>query len=187
MLAEFVRSMISIGELTQWTVALIGVSSGENWHEYTPTIKVRINKRKVPEKHKHITDRYAIGRLLDPKDEAIDLNESEWKAALEMTREAYKRDAARFRDSKEPEIPNGPAIRKIRGFGAEGIAGHPERGVLLIYTLDPNQADIDFPENAPPVIAFGISFPGSQSGIKVEYKVNNIEWKQWELEYGPSE
>ena len=184
MLAEFVRSMVDIGELTQWTVAFIGVSSGEKWHEYTPTIKVRMNKRKVPEKHKHITDRYAIGRLLDPKDEAIDLNEAEWKAALEMTREAYRRDAARLQDAKEPEIPNGPAIRKIRGFGADGISGHPERGVLLIYTLDPSQAGIGLPENTPPVIAFGISFPGSQSGVKVEYKVNNV---LWEHEYGPSE
>lgn len=184
-LAEFVRSMANYGELTQWTVALIGVGSGENWYEYTPTIRVRMSKRGSD---KNITDRYAIGRLLDPRDEAIDLGEAEWKAALAITREDRKPDAARLQDSKEPEMPNGPAIRRVRGFGAEGIAGHPERGVLLIYTLDPkldpNQADIGLPENTPPVVAFGISFPGSQSGVKVEYKVNNVLWEQ---EYGASE
>ncbi len=184
MLAEFVRTMAKIGELTQWTVVLTGVGSGDNWHEYTPTIKVRMSKRSVPDKYKHITDRYAIGRVLDPKDEAIDLNEAEWKAALALTRQARKLDAARSQESQEPEIPNGITIRKIRGFGEKGISGHPERGVLLIYTLDPSQAEIDFPENTPPVIAFGISFPGSQSGVKVEYKVNNILWEQ---EYGSSE
>ena len=180
-LAEFVRSMARIGELTQWTVALIGVGTEENHYEYSSTVRVRMNKRSGAE---YISDRYAIGRLLDPKDEAIDLNRTEWEAALAITREARKLDAARLKDSKEPEIPNGPAIRKVRGFGAEGISGHPERGLLLIYTLDPSEAAISLPSGTPPVIAFGISFPGSQSGIKVEYKVNNVLWEQ---EYGPSE
>ena len=180
MLAEFVGSMSRVGELTHWTVALIGVGSGEEW-EFTPSVRVRMNKRTAD---KQRTDRYSIGRLLDPKDEAIDLGEAEWKAALAITRSARKPDAARLQDSREPEIPNGPAIRKVRGFGAEGIAAHPERGVLLIYTLDASKAEIDFPAGTPPVIAFGISFPGSYSGVKVEYKVNNVLWEQ---EYGPSE
>jgi hypothetical protein len=33
-------------------------------------------------------------------------------------------------------------------------------------------------------MAFGISFPGSNSGTKVEYKVNNVLWDQ---EYGPAD
>jgi hypothetical protein len=182
MLAEFVASMARIGELTSWTVALIGLETGRDC-EFTPTIRIRMNKRRT--NNKQLTDRYAIGRLLDPRDEAIDLNEAEWNAALNITRTARKLDAARLQDTKEPEIPSGPAIRKVRGFGAEGNAGHPERGVLIIYTLDPNEADlIDLPKDIPPVVAFGISFPGSHSGVKVEYKVNNVLWEQ---EYGPSE
>jgi hypothetical protein len=184
MLAEFVASMARIGELTNWTVALIGLDAG-NECEFTPKVKVCMNKRKT--NNKQLFDRYAIGRLLDPRDEAIDLGEEEWKAALAITRAARKLDAARLQDDKEPEIPNGPSIRKVRGFGAEGIAGHPERGVLLIYTLDASKSEIEFPEGTPPIVAFGISFPGSYSGVKVEYKVNNIEWRQWEQEYGPSE
>jgi hypothetical protein len=61
---------------------------------------------------------------------------------------------------------------------------HPERGLLLLYVLDPQKADADFAPNTPPVIAIGVSFPGSHSGLKVEYKVNNVLWEQ---EYGPSE
>jgi hypothetical protein len=179
MLAEFVRSMVSIGELTRWTVALIGVDSSENLYEYSPIVRISMNKRSAD---KQRLDRYAIGRVLDPKDEAIDLDEAEWKAALKITRDARKLDAARLQDAKEPELPNGPAIRKVRG-GFEGFAGHPERGVLLIYTLNPEEAGIDLPKDLPP-IAFGISFPCSDSGVKVEYKVDNLLWEQ---EYGHSE
>lgn len=127
-------------------------------------------------------NRYSIGRLLSPRDEAIDLDESAWRAALAETRRPWRADPARFQDSREPPDPNGPAIRRIRGFGAEGVPPHPERGLLLLYILDPQEAGLA--DGTPPVVAFGISFPDSRSGLKVEYKVNNILWEQ---EYGPAE
>jgi len=46
------------------------------------------------------------------------------------------------------------------------------------------KSDAGFDKPTPPVIAFGISFPGSNSGLKVEYKVNNVLWEQ---EYGSAE
>lgn len=180
MLAEFIRSMAQVEELTQWMVALIGVGAGEEY-AFTPTVKIRMNKRSAD---KQIHDRYSIGRLLDPKDEAIDLGEAEWRVALDLTRAAWKPDPARMPDAKEPEIPNGPAIRKVRGLGGDGVAAHAERGVLLLYALDPSKADIDLPAGTPPVIAFGISFPSSDSGVKSLYKANNVLWEQ---EYGPAE
>ncbi len=181
MLAEFIQSMGRMGEVTEWTVALIGVGEDIGTeYTFTPDIKIRMNKRTAD---KHIHDRYSIGRLLDPKDEAIDLGEAEWGAALATTRAAKKPDPARMQDAKVPQLPNGPAIRKIRGFGSDGLRGHPERGVLLIYALDPAKSDIALPTDIP-VVAFGISFPGSSSGIKVEYTVNNVLWEQ---EYGSNE
>jgi hypothetical protein len=180
MLADFVRSMATAGELVHWTVALIGGGTGDE-HAFSQAVRVRMNKRTGdPALH----DRYSIGRLLDPKDEAIDLDAGAYEAALLTTRAARKADPARLRDSREPEIPNGPAIRKVRGFGTEGIPAHPEKAVLLLYALDPQKAGVDLPHGTPPIIAFGVSFPGSDSGLKVEYKVNNVLWKQ---EYGPSE
>jgi hypothetical protein len=50
--------------------------------------------------------------------------------------------------------------------------------------LDPQKADAGFLSDTPPVVAFGVSFPGSNSGLKVEYKVNNVLWEQ---EYGAAE
>lgn len=180
LLREFIESMMRVGELTSWTIALIGGREGQSV-EIAPAINVKMLKRKQKGDH---TDRYSIGRLLSPRDEGIDLDQKEWTAALQETRLAWKADPGRMQDKEEPDEPNGPAIRKIRGFGAQGVAAHPERGLLLLYVLDPMQAEAGFPEGTPPVVSFGISFPGSRSGLKVEYKVNNILWAE---QYGPAD
>ncbi|HBG05156.1 MAG: endonuclease [Geobacteraceae bacterium GWC2_58_44] len=180
LLAEFIDLMAKEKELTSWTVAIIGAGGGD---EKTIADGITVGMLKRTKNAEH-TDRYSIGRLLSPRDEAIDLDEKTWLAALDETRRAWRSDPARLQKMEEPEEPNGPAIRKTRGFGADGVAGHPERGVLLLYLLDPMKADVGFPEGTPPVVAFGISFPGTSSGRKVEYKVNNVLWEQ---EYGPAD
>ncbi len=180
LLAEFVKSMAAEGELTRWTVAVLGGGEGAPC-QICDGVQVDMLRRAINGPYEN---RYSIGRLMSPRDEAIDLDEPAWEAALAATRASWHADPARLRESKEPDAPNGPAIRKIRGFGAEGVAPHPERGLLLLYALDPLKADAGFPIGTPPVIAFGVSFPGSNSGLKVEYKVNNVLWEQ---EYGPAE
>jgi hypothetical protein len=167
-------------ELTSWTVAIIGGGVGEE-NTIADDVTVKMLKRT---QNTELSDRYSIGRLLSPRDEAIDLEEKAWLAALDETRRSWRSDPARLHKMEEPEEPNGPAIRKIRGFGADGVEEHPERGVLLIYLLDPLQAAAGFSEGTPPVVAFGISFPGTNSGRKVEYKVNNVLWEQ---QYGPAD
>lgn len=177
MLAEFIRSMGESGELGSWTVALVGGGTGAP-HEFSPGITVDMNKRTGDAEH---LDRYSIGRLLDPKDEAIDLDINQWVAALDLTKEVWKPDPGRLHEQKAPEVPNGPAMRKIRGLGAAGVDARPDRGLLIVYALDPQKAEVNFPDGALPVIAFGISFPSSNSRKLVEYKVNNVLWEQ---EYG---
>jgi hypothetical protein len=174
-LIEFIQTMNKIGELTDWTIALIGGGDGES-HCFNNNVSIQMLKRTQKGSH---TDRYSIGRLMSSRDEAIDLNSEAWNAALALTKEAWSKDPARSRRSKEePNTPNGPAIRKIRGFGAEGVMKAPERGVLFLYVLDPERAEANFPINTPPIIAFGISFPGSNSGSTVKYEVNNVYWEQ---------
>lgn len=177
--AEFIQSMVTNKELTNWTVALIGGEGNKFSFSEKIHIDMLVRKDESPEK-----DRYSIGRLLSPRDEAIDLDKEAWAAALSATRSSWRADPARGESEKEPDLPNGPSIRKIRGFGGKGVEPHPERGLLLIYALDPVKAGESFPKNSPPVIAFGISFPGSNAGLKVEYKVNHV---LWENEYGPCE
>ena len=181
LLSEFIRSMVVVGELTNWTIVVIG-GGQDSELAIADGIAVRMLKRSAEKSTNE--KRYSIGRLMSPRDEAIDLDEKEWTAALAVTREAWRADPARLKTIKEPDFPSGLAVRKVRGFGAGGISAHPDRGVLALYALDPLEADAGFPEGTPPIIAFGVSFPGSNSGLKVEYKVNNVLWEQ---EYGPAD
>lgn len=187
LLRDFVRSMAATGELTSWTVALLGGGTGDK-HNFAGGLTIdKMTKRSAD---KDIADRYAIGRLLSPRDEAIDLDNAAWSAALARTKKMFNPDAGRQKDGvkpSEPDIPNGPSIRHIRGWGSEaaGIAPAPQRGLLLLYPLDPRQAGNDaIAARKDPVMAFGVSFPSSDSGVKVEYAVDHLLWTQ---EYGPAD
>jgi len=183
LIAEFIQSMIERDELTSWNVALIGGGEGDPLI-LRDGIIVDMLKRQAKGAHE---DRYSIGRLMSPRDEAIDLDDTAWNAALAMTREAWHADPGRLKNTEEPDTPNGPAIRKIRGLGALGVRPRPDQGVLFLYALDPQKANAGFLEETPPIIAFAISFPASSSGQKVAYKVNNVMWSQWEQEYGTAD
>ncbi len=180
LLAEFIQSMGGAGELIHWTIALIGGREGRSL-KLREDVAVKMVQRSA---HGAFEDRYSIGRLMSPRDEAIDLDEAAWNAALTLTRSTWHADSARGQNFQEPDAPNGPAVRKVRGFGAEGVPARPDKGVLFLYALDPQEANTGFIAETPPVIAFALSFPGSNAGMKVEYKINNV---LWELEYGSSE
>ncbi|WP_316206855.1 MULTISPECIES: Z1 domain-containing protein [unclassified Bradyrhizobium] len=175
LLAEFIRSLVSEKELVRWTIALIGASRGEGaMHTFRDGVAVRMLQRTAHGQH---PDRYSIGRLMSPRDEAIDLDETAWLAALAETRKAFHADPGRNAASTEPDVPSGPAIRRVRPR---------DRGVLFLYLIDPALAgeDAGLPEGLPPVLGFAVSFPASNSGTRVRYKVNNILWEQ---EYGSAE
>ena len=187
LLRDFVRSMAATNELTSWTVALLGGGSG-NKHTFAGGVTIdKMTKRSAD---KDITDRYAIGRLLSPRDEAIDLDDAAWSAALVRTKKMFNPDAGRQKNGvkpSEPDMPNGPSVRFIRGKGSEadGVPPAPQRGLLLLYPLDPQQAGSEaLAGRNDPVMAFGVSFPSSDSGVKVEYAVDHLLWTQ---EYGPAD
>lgn len=187
LLRDFVRSMAATEELTSWTVALLGGGSGD---KYTFSDGLTIDKMTKRTADKDITDRYAIGRLLSPRDEAIDLDNAAWSAALARTKKMFNPDAGRQKNGvkpSEPDTPNGPSVRFIRGKGSEadGVPPAPQRGLLLLYPLDPQQAGSEaLAGRKEPVVAFGVSFPSSDSGVKVEYAVDHLLWTQ---EYGPAD
>ena len=182
LLANFIESMNVTRELTNWTVALIGGGEGASC-KISEGIELNMLKRVMLKRVNNSIqeDRYSIRRLLSQRDESLDLDKEAWKLALEVTHKSWHANPS---ETKEPGVPNGPAIREVRGFGGKDVKAHPERGLLLLYALDPEKSKIGFSNETPPIIAFGVSFPGSNSGIKVEYKVNNVAW---ENEYGPSE
>ena len=180
LLAEFILTMVADQELTDWTVALIGGGT-EAKTPITDEVAIRMLERKQESGNE---SKYSIGRLMSPRDEGIDLSEAEWNAALAVTRQMWRSSSAKNKSEEEPDVPSGVAIRMVRGLGAPGVSARPDTGVLALYLLDPIRADANFPAGAPPIVTFGISFPGSKSECKVEYKVNNILWEQ---EYGPAD
>ena len=176
-LADFVKAMAAGGELTSWTVALLGGGDGAS-RVFCGKYAVENMVVRTP---KGSGEHYSIGRLLSPRDESIDLEEDAWQAALELTVEAWTKDPARRTDEtgrESPKAPSGPSVRRVRGLGAAGIPGNPDRGLLLIYPLDPQEAGL--PADSPPVIAFGASFPASRSTTTVKYEVDHL---LWETEY----
>jgi hypothetical protein len=179
MIGKFVQRMAEANQLNDWNVVLMGEGKGES---YTFANGLTINHMKT-RKEKNVDGRYAIGVLTDPSDEAVDIDEKTWSAALDATIFNWKIDPARSSPS-EPKIPTGVHIRKLKGLGAEGILPN-NRGLLILYPLDPSQEAIGsnlFEGGKIPIIGFAISFPStasSEGGVKVEYQVNQRFWEEF--------
>ena len=112
-----------------------------------------------------------------------------WEAALALTKAKSVNatiPAQQQGDSKTPEHPSGPAIRKIKGDGAAGVPPCRNRGLQRRYPLDPTESGSEnsaFVTRTTPAMGIGVSFPVSDSGVKVEYLVDHKLWS----EYGASE
>lgn len=179
-LADFIGRMNEIGELRQWTVALLAEGHPRTPHKFSNGLEISTFPSRSDT---GVAGSYSIGVLTDPSDEAIDLGIEPWRAALAATRAVWKPDLARARETP-PSRPSGRKVREVRG----AIRGGPlDRGVLLLYPLSP----LNLNDGKPivqgwdqPIFAFAIAFPASDTGIKVEYKVDLLYWEQ---EYGPSE
>lgn len=187
LIRDFIRSMANIGQLTSWTVYLADGGVGDAYQfKGGPKIDNMIMRRADNAK----TDRYAIGRPVSPPDESIDLDDRAWDAAMAITLEKWKSDHGSDNDGipDPPTSPSGKAIRYVRGMGASefGIKPAPERGLLILYPLDPSKSGFTpgFGGWNDPIIAFGVSFPASDAGVKVTYAVDHLTQTQWALEYG---
>ena len=175
-LAEFIRKMAVRRELTSWTVVVLGKENGKSV-ELSPGVTVNMVARGAEPTE---GDGFAIGVLSDPKDESIDLTPAQWSAALEETIATWEKKKEK-RSDEPPSAPRGPAIRRVRGLGAPGVPPNPEKGLLMLYVADTGQGGS---AETRKTLAFAISFPGSKSDVRVEYKVNNVGWEQ---DYGASE
>jgi len=163
-LKDYIDKMVSKGELTSWTVALINIASKYK-NDYTfeeSQIKVGLPSRTNIDQSGQM---YSLSRcrLIDPKDEYIDLTDAEKSEALSRMKADPNRKS---RSLKEPDKPSGPYIRDVRS---------PKKGLLLIYPLDWDKAKI---ETNLPVMALAFSIPNSTKITKVQYKVNNRYWEQ---------
>ena len=179
LIADFIEEMTKDGELTSWTVALIGKESGQD-DKYRSVGGHAVNMLQRRRTTDH-ADRYSIKTLISPRDQAIDLTEAEWKAALELSKKTWRNDTDRNEGKEPPTEPRGPQIRHVLGQGVPeaGIAARRERGLLMLYLLDPSGAGVPELADADPVVAWAISFPSSSSERKVSnsrYIANSVLW-----------
>ncbi|SFK87472.1 Z1 domain-containing protein [Methylocapsa palsarum] len=179
LIADFIEEMNKDRELTSWTVALIGKDSGpDDKHRTVGGCSVNMLQRNRTTEH---ADRYSIKTLISSRDQAIDLTEAQWKAALELSQKTWRNDTDRNEGKEPPSEPRGPQIRHVLGEGntETGIPARRERGLLMLYLLDPEGARVDELKDADPVVAWAISFPSSTSKRRVSnsrYIANSVLW-----------
>jgi hypothetical protein len=179
LIADFIEEMNKDQELTSWTVALIGKDSGpDDKHRSVGGCSVNMLQRKRTVEH---ADRYSIKTLISPRDQAIDLTEAEWRAALEMSQKTWRNDTDRNEGKEPPSEPRGPQIRHVLGEGMAdaGVPARRERGLLMLYLLDPAGAGVPELADADPVVAWALSFPASGSERRVsnsKYIANSVLW-----------
>ena len=179
LIADFIEEMNKDRELTSWTVALIGKdAAADDKYRKVGGASVNMLKRRRTTEH---ADRYSIKTLISPRDQAIDLTEAEWNAALELSQKTWRNDTDRNEGKAPPSEPRGPQIRHVlgEGFPDTGIPARRERGLLMLYLLDPEGAEAEELKDADPVVAWAISFPSSTSERRVSnsrYIANSVLW-----------
>ncbi|MED4582513.1 Z1 domain-containing protein [Brevibacillus choshinensis] len=159
-LSEYIEKQSDIQELTEWTVVLISTQNGNKYN--IGHLSVGLTERTDELKDDH--NRYKIIRnhIISQRDEMIDLDDEEEAEAFRLTQESWEKKEKKG----EPKSPSGQAIRSVRPV---------ERGLLLIYPLDPEYIGSDQPF---PYIGYALSFPASDNAKYIEYLVNNIYWKE---------
>ena len=152
---KYIRQQVTKGELRQWAVAI--VSREEREDAWTATIAGHaiplVTRKRAGDE---VQGRFVTQGVVGSAEEALDLNATEYAAALEATRRLPKGDP-------EAKFPKRQVVRAVR----------PEsRGLMLIYPI----ADHTAPENW--ITAVALSFPEKLTGGSVEYTVNQVWLKQ---------
>jgi hypothetical protein len=125
LMRQYIRKQNAEGELTSWTIALIGKQNARRSHQISGHAIGLTERTPDPERK----DLYAIkkGQLISPRHEWIDLSKTEYDTAMTAMLTDPERTGT---DVNVPTVPSGPYIRGARP---------PTRGLLLIYVLDPTE------------------------------------------------
>lgn len=161
-LLQFIDVQIANGELTNWSV---GLMSKADTIERFPIDKngniVDIGywfRRNATERTDSTTFFIRKNHIISPKDEFVDLEPEQYRAALERTVAFHQHNNKEYKN----DYPKGDIVRnEFR---------NPKNPLLLIYFLDPEGADL--PKGSDPLVGFAISFPGSRFNSSVRYAIH---------------
>ena len=158
-LAEYIEAQVQLGELTDWTV-FVPEGNGE---------VVELGGRQLqsverqPRTDRSTSSRFIVKSILNPSDESIDLDATEFAHALRQTN-----DDRRLEQLAETDRPSGPSIRSVRGR-------RPQNGLLIVYPIDPWVAEAG---TARPLIGIVVSFPDSQKALSRIYVENTVSRRE---------
>ena len=157
LLASFIKEQLAVKGLTEWTV-IVPSGDGEEIafrkHVFKTVERSGIIRTKL-------TTRFVVKTILNPPDEALDLDPPELKRALDAT------NLKRAQKGLGPKShPDGPEIRTVRGE-------KPERGLLLIYPLSPKAAKLEDMLEFP-IFGIVVSFPDSKNARSVWYDFGTV-------------
>lgn len=178
-LGRYIRKQVELGELTAWDVLLVGGDGVESVEIGLVRVDAVVRQPKggygptPPFRSIAPGERFVIRRLLNPRDEAVDLGARAYADALTETL-ANPPKRRKTADDRPPDQPSGVYLRKQRP---------PARGLLLLYPLarravlhgtDGGRVEHIFLPVAVPPIGLGISFPASDRAQSVTYLVNSV-------------
>jgi len=177
LLADYIESQMKGQELVRWTVVLVNnkgnARSPEKSYDLGGVLKGGLTFRDdaTPE---GVCYSLRKRHLIDPKHEFLDLNDDQIEEALQHTIDLWQKSTKKKEEQKPPEEPNGKGARNARA---------PQDGLLLVYPITHNLEMRK--EGDPFYTAFAISFPASDSGRTVNYKVNNVYSDEFGGDYEP--
>jgi hypothetical protein len=154
-ISEYIFNRVENDRLTSWTVVLVAGGRSPRREEIGPC-KVALTDR--ANRSEGEDGKFTIGRLVSPADEMLDLSEEERDEALGETIGAWEKKVPPKGD--KPSIPGGPFIRRQRTA---------ERGLLLVYPIDPKEKEADI------LMGFAVSFPFDAEAPLIDYAENSVK------------
>lgn len=170
LICEYIKMLNNVGELTNWSVALMSRSICERDSKYNFAEKYTANcfyRNNATDTQAGITpDTYYIRKnhiVGDRTDEFLDLTQGLLEKALEKTKERKK-------ESKKTWKENYPSPDIVREeFRPK------EQPLLMIYPLNPRGADPSLPDNGEPFVGLVIAFPNTtRTDIAYDYVQNPV-------------
>lgn len=158
-LRRFINDQVAKGDLINWTVAVISKASA-TVAKISETLFIPLVERSRDNSVSWNSERFTTNAAVGSADEAIDLTEDEYLRACQNSLDA---------EGKIPATPSRAKVRQIR----------PKcRGLLLIYLVE-DKSDTHSRVEFIPLIA--LSFPYSDTAQPLEYTVNDVWRRQFDL------
>ena len=157
-MAEYIRRQMRLSELRRWTV-LVPSGTGAPVNvigKSMPTVK------RTPLADRSSPTRFVVKSILSRVDEAVDLSDGQYARALTETNRVLDEQGKTHVDR-----PSGPWIRQIRG-------DDPDRGLLIVYPLDPQAG----PESKTPLYGVVVSFPTSKTATAEDRLDNTVRQRE---------